>query len=98
MTESRRALLYSDYPDPEVLEANLLKIIRRGIMINGFWQHHTLRLYDAAMRTFSDKCICEAFYEAQTVIDDNVIDVIIAIHRNGHVRMMTREAYERYEA
>lgn len=98
MTESRRALHFSDYPDPEVLESNLRTIINRGIMVNGIWLRHTLRFYDAAMRTFSDKAVNEVFFAAQTVIDNNVIDIIVAIRRDGFARMMTREAYERYEA
>ena len=98
MTESRRAIAFSDYPDPEVLENNLRVIINRGVMVNGIWLRHTLRFYDAAMRTFGDKCVNEVFFEAQTVIDDNIIDIIIAVRRDGFVRMMSREAYERYEA
>ena len=88
------------YPDANVLDANLRKIINRGFMLKGrgCWMSSTLRLFDASMRAFSHPATVEAFFEGQTMIEGEMLDIVIGVSRDGNVRTMTKEAYEKFVA
>ena len=89
------------YPDANVLDANLRKVINRGFRLPGndhIWMRSTLRLFNASMRAFSHPATVEAFFEGQTMIEGEVLDIVIGVSRDGHVRTMTKEAYEQFVA
>ena len=89
------------YPDANVLDSNLRKVINRGFKLPGndhCWMSSTLRLFDTAMRAFSHPAAVEVFISGQTMIEGELLDIVIGINRDGFVRTMTREAYELYEA
>ena len=88
------------YPDANVLDNNLRKVVNRGFMLDGseIWMSNTLRLFDAAMRAFSTPAVTEVFIGGRTMIEGEMLDIIIGINRDGDVRTMTREAYERFIA
>ena len=88
------------YPDSNVLDANLRKVINRGFMLagSGLWMHSTLRLFDTAMRAFSHPATVEVFIEGRTMIEGEMLDIVIGISRDGSVRTMTKEAYEAFVA
>ena len=86
------------YPDTNILDSNLRKVINRGFMPDGsdHWMSNTLRLYDAAMRAFSTPAVTEIFIGGRTMIEGEMLNIVIGINRDGDVRTMTREAYERF--
>lgn len=88
------------YPDANVLDNNLRKVVNRGFMLDGseLWMSNTLRLFDAAMRAFSTPAVTEVFIGGRTMIEGEMLDIIIGINRDGDVRTMTREAYDRFIA
>lgn len=88
------------YPDANVLDNNLRKVVNRGFMLDGseIWMSNTLRLFDAAMRAFSTPAVTEVFIGGRTMIEGEMLNIIIGINRDGDVRTMTREAYERFIA
>ena len=89
------------YPDANVLDSNLRKVINHGFKLSGndhCWMNTTLRLFDTAMRAFSHPATVEVFISGQTMIEGELLDIVIGINRDGFVRTMTREAYDLYEA
>ncbi len=90
----------NNYPDTNVLDENLWKVVRRGFMIDGseIWMSNTLRLFDTAMRAFSVSSVVEVFIGGKTMIDGEMLDIVVGINRDGFVRTMTKEAYIRFVA
>lgn len=90
----------NNYPDTNILDKNLWKVVNRGFMLKDseIWLSNTLRLYDAAMRAFSSPAITEVFIEGKTMIEGNTLDIVIGINRDGNVRTMTKEAYDMFIA
>lgn len=89
------------YPDANILDANLRKVINHGFRYPGnnhIWMHNTLRLFDTAMRAFSIPAVTETFIEGQTMIEGDLLDIVIGINRDGFVRTMTKESYEKFVA
>ena len=89
------------YPDANVLDANLRKVINRGFKLPGkdhVWMRSTVRLFDASMRAFSHPATVETFFEGQTMIEGKLLDIVIGVSRDGNVRTMTKEAYEKFVA
>ena len=88
------------YPDANVLDENLWKVVRRGFMVDGseIWLSNTLRLFDTAMRAFSVSAVVEIFIGGKTMIDGEMLDIVVGINRDGFVRTMTKEAYVRFVA
>lgn len=91
--------MVSNSTDASVLDKNLWKVVRRGFIIDGseLWLSNTQRLFDAAMRAFSMPAANEVFIGGKTQIEGELLDIVIGIKRDGAVRTMTKEAYERYE-
>ena len=92
--------MMNNYPDTNILDKNLWKVVNRGFMLKDseIWLSNTLRLYDAAMRAFSSPAITEVFIEGKTMIEGNTLDIVIGINRDGNVRTMTKEAYDMFIA
>lgn len=93
--------MIGNYPDTNVLDANLRKVINRGFRLPGndhCWMNTTVRLFDTAMRAFSIPAVTETFIEGQTMIEGDLLDIVIGINRDGFVRTMTKEAYEKLVA
>ena len=90
----------NNYPDTNILDKNLWKVVNRGFMLKDseIWLSNTLRLYDAAMRAFSSPAVSEVFIEGKTMIEGNMLDIVIGINRDGNVRTMTKEAYDMFIA
>ena len=87
------------YPDANILDANLRKIINRGFRLPGndhCWMNSTVRLFDTAMRAFSEPAVVETFIEGETMIEGDLLNIVIWISRDGSVRTMTKEAYEKF--
>lgn len=88
------------YPDANVLDNNLRKVINHGFMASGsgVWMSTTVRLFNAAMRAFSQPATVEVFFEGRTMIEGEMLDIVIGVNRDGWVRTMTKEAYDQFVA
>ena len=99
--ELQKKLERLQYPDANILDANLRKVINRGFRLPGndhCWMNSTVRLFNTAMRAFSIPAVTETFIEGQTMIEGDLLDIVIGINRDGFVHTMTKEAYEKFVA
>lgn len=62
--------MIGNYPDANILDANLRKVINRRFRLPGndhCWMNTTVRLFDTAMRAFSNLAVAETFIEGHTM-------------------------------